>query len=132
MGGSIVNVTDAPGIQPSPGASAYLAIKAGLISLAAEWAPTAGIDCACAWLLETDAGDEYYGDRSAWPGCRSGGQTLARCEPPCRYRCAVPWPRFRRHSDHVRRLKRERLSPRPWLWPMSHDPPASTGHSPPC
>jgi NAD(P)-dependent dehydrogenase (short-subunit alcohol dehydrogenase family) len=64
-GGSIVNITSVSGIRASPGASVYGAAKAGLISLtstlAVEWAPAVRINCVCAGLLETDAGDEHYG-----------------------------------------------------------------------
>src|SRR5690606_12671136 len=42
-GGAIVNIASVSGVRPSPGAAAYAAAKAGLLSLtrtlAVEWAP---------------------------------------------------------------------------------------------
>ena len=64
-GGSIVNVSSVSGLRPSPGASAYGAAKAGLInlttSLAVEWAPLVRVNCVSGGLLDTGAGDEFYG-----------------------------------------------------------------------
>jgi NAD(P)-dependent dehydrogenase (short-subunit alcohol dehydrogenase family) len=64
-GGCIVNVSSVSGLRPSPGASVYGAAKAGLINLtttlAVEWAPLVRLNCVSAGLLDTGAGDEFYG-----------------------------------------------------------------------
>ena len=64
-GGCIVNVASVSGMRPSPGTSAYGAAKAGLINLTAtlavEWAPAVRVNCVTAGLLDTGAGDDFYG-----------------------------------------------------------------------
>jgi NAD(P)-dependent dehydrogenase (short-subunit alcohol dehydrogenase family) len=64
-GGSIVNISSVSALRASPGASAYGAAKAGLVNLtmtlAVEWAPSIRVNCVSAGLLDTSAGDDYYG-----------------------------------------------------------------------
>jgi NAD(P)-dependent dehydrogenase (short-subunit alcohol dehydrogenase family) len=64
-GGSIINISSVSGVRPSPGASAYGAAKAGLVSLtqtlAVEWAPLVRVNAVTAGLLDTGAGPEHYG-----------------------------------------------------------------------
>jgi NAD(P)-dependent dehydrogenase (short-subunit alcohol dehydrogenase family) len=64
-GGAIVNISSVSGLRPSPGASAYGAAKAGLINLTAtlavEWAPLVRVNCVSGGLLDTGAGEEFYG-----------------------------------------------------------------------
>lgn len=64
-GGCIINIASVSGMRPSPGSSAYGASKAGLINLTAtlavEWAPLVRVNCVTAGLLDTGAGDDFYG-----------------------------------------------------------------------
>jgi NAD(P)-dependent dehydrogenase (short-subunit alcohol dehydrogenase family) len=64
-GGCIVNIASVSALRPSPGASAYGAAKAGLLNLtttlAVEWAPLVRVNAVSGGLLDTGAGDEFYG-----------------------------------------------------------------------
>jgi NAD(P)-dependent dehydrogenase (short-subunit alcohol dehydrogenase family) len=64
-GGCIVNIASVSALRPSPGASAYGAAKAGLVNLTAtlavEWGPLVRVNCVSGGLLDTGAGDEFYG-----------------------------------------------------------------------
>ena len=64
-GGSIINIASVSALRPSPGASAYGAAKAGLVNLTAtlalEWAPQVRVNCVSGGLLDTGAGDDFYG-----------------------------------------------------------------------
>ena len=64
-GGSIINVASVSALRPSRGASAYGAAKAGLMNLTAtlavEWAPQVRVNCVSGGLLDTGAGDDFYG-----------------------------------------------------------------------
>ncbi len=65
-GGCIINVGSVSGIRPSPGAAAYGAAKAGLVSLtqtlAVEWGPKVRVNTVSAGLIRTEQSHLYYGD----------------------------------------------------------------------
>jgi NAD(P)-dependent dehydrogenase (short-subunit alcohol dehydrogenase family) len=65
QGGSIISIGSVSSHRPSPGSAAYGAAKAGLInmtaSLAVEWAPKVRVNCVTAGLLDTGAGEDFYG-----------------------------------------------------------------------
>jgi len=65
-GGAIVNVASVSGTRPSPGAAAYGAAKAGLLSLtqslAVEWAPRVRVNAVTAGLIRTADAHLHYGD----------------------------------------------------------------------
>ena len=79
-GGAIVNIGSVSGMRPSPGAAAYGAAKAGLISLtqtlAMEWAPKVRVNCVTPGLVLTEDADELVRSRPAF-GDLLGGVTIA-------------------------------------------------------
>ena len=79
------------GCARRPGASAYGAAKAGLINLTAtlavEWAPLVRVNCVTAGLLDTGAGDDFYGGPE-------GMERVAATVPARAHGHARPtWPR---------------------------------------
>jgi NAD(P)-dependent dehydrogenase (short-subunit alcohol dehydrogenase family) len=68
-GGSVVNIASVSGVRPSPGAAAYGAAKAGLISLtgtlAVEWAPKVRVNAIVAGIIATEDVEAHYGDAAA-------------------------------------------------------------------
>jgi NAD(P)-dependent dehydrogenase (short-subunit alcohol dehydrogenase family) len=68
-GGAIVNVASVSALRPSPGAAAYAAAKAGLVSLtqtlAVEWAPKVRVNAIAAGLIATEQAELHYGDAAA-------------------------------------------------------------------
>jgi NAD(P)-dependent dehydrogenase (short-subunit alcohol dehydrogenase family) len=67
-GGCIVNVASVSAIRPSPGAAAYGAAKAGLLSLtqtlAVEWAPKVRVNAVTAGMIRTEQSHLHYGDEA--------------------------------------------------------------------
>jgi len=67
-GGSIAFITSVSAFRPSPGAAAYGAAKAGLVSLAAslavEWAPKVRVNCVAAGMVHTELSHLHYGDEA--------------------------------------------------------------------
>jgi NAD(P)-dependent dehydrogenase (short-subunit alcohol dehydrogenase family) len=65
-GGSIINIASVSAIRPSPGAAAYGAAKAGLLSLtqslAVEWAPRVRVNAITAGMIRTEQSHLHYGD----------------------------------------------------------------------
>ena len=82
-GGSIIQITSVSGLRPSPGAAAYGAAKAGLISLtqtlAVEWAPKVRVNAVAAGMIRTEQSHLYYGDEAG----------VARVERPFRSGASV-------------------------------------------
>ena len=76
-GGVIVNIASVSGIRPSPGAAAYGAAKAGLLSLtqtlAVEWAPRVRVNAVTAGMIRTEQSHLHYGDEE---GIRAVGATV--------------------------------------------------------
>ncbi|MBI4517091.1 MAG: SDR family oxidoreductase [Deltaproteobacteria bacterium] len=67
-GGAIINIASVSGIRPSPGAAAYGAAKAGLLSLtqslAVEWAPKVRVNAITAGMIRTEQSHLHYGDEA--------------------------------------------------------------------
>jgi NAD(P)-dependent dehydrogenase (short-subunit alcohol dehydrogenase family) len=65
-GGSIINIGSVSGLRPSPGAAAYGAAKAGLVSLtqtlAMEWAPKVRVNCVTLGMVQTELAHLHYGN----------------------------------------------------------------------
>jgi NAD(P)-dependent dehydrogenase (short-subunit alcohol dehydrogenase family) len=65
-GGVIVNVASVSAERPSPGAAAYGAAKAGLLSLtrtlAVEWAPRVRVVAVTVGMVRTEQSELHYGD----------------------------------------------------------------------
>jgi len=65
-GGSIINIASVSALRPSPGAAAYGAAKAGLLSLtqtlAVEWAPRVRVNAVTAGMIRTEQAHLHYGD----------------------------------------------------------------------
>ncbi len=68
QGGSILNIASVSAIRPSPGAAAYGAAKAGLLSLtqtlAVEWAPRVRVNAITAGMIRTEQSHLHYGDEA--------------------------------------------------------------------
>jgi len=77
QGGSILNIASVSAIRPSPGAAAYGAAKAGLLSLtqtlAVEWAPRVRVNAITAGMVRTEQSHLHYGDEA---GIRAVGETV--------------------------------------------------------
>ncbi len=67
-GGSIINIASVSALRPSPGAAAYGAAKAGLLSLtqtlAVEWAPRVRVNAVTAGMIRTEHAHLHYGDEA--------------------------------------------------------------------
>ncbi|MDI6028552.1 SDR family oxidoreductase [Corticibacterium sp. UT-5YL-CI-8] len=68
-GGSIINIASVSAERPAPGAAAYGAAKAGLLSLtgslAQEWGPAIRVNAIIAGLMQTEQTELSYGSREA-------------------------------------------------------------------
>ncbi len=75
-GGVILNIASVSALRPSPGAAAYGAAKAGLLSLtqtlAVEWAPKVRVNAVTAGMIRTEQSHLHYGDEE---GIRAVGAT---------------------------------------------------------
>ncbi len=76
-GGVILNIASVSALRPSPGAAAYGAAKAGLLSLtqtlAVEWAPKVRVNAVTAGMIRTEQSQLHYGDEE---GIRAVGATV--------------------------------------------------------
>ncbi len=76
-GGVILNIASVSALRPSPGAAAYGAAKAGLLSLtqtlAVEWAPKVRVNAVTAGMIRTEQSHLHYGDEE---GIRAVGATV--------------------------------------------------------
>jgi NAD(P)-dependent dehydrogenase (short-subunit alcohol dehydrogenase family) len=76
-GGVILNIASVSALRPSPGAAAYGAAKAGLLSLtqtlAVEWAPKVRVNAVTAGMIRTEQSRLHYGDEE---GIRAVGATV--------------------------------------------------------
>ncbi len=67
-GGVIINIASVSAIRPSPGAVAYGAAKAGLLSatesLAVEWGPKVRVVAVTAGMIRTEQAHLHYGDEA--------------------------------------------------------------------
>jgi NAD(P)-dependent dehydrogenase (short-subunit alcohol dehydrogenase family) len=68
-GGVVVNIASVSAVRPSPGASAYGAAKAGLLSatrtFAVEWAPKVRVVSITCGIIATEKVEQHYGDAAS-------------------------------------------------------------------
>ncbi len=76
-GGSIIQIASVSALRPSPGAAAYAAAKAGLLSLtqtlAVEWAPRVRVNAVAVGMVRTELAHLHYGDEE---GVAAVGRTV--------------------------------------------------------
>ncbi|WP_296606570.1 SDR family oxidoreductase [Nocardioides sp.] len=68
-GSCVLSISSMSGARPSPGSAVYGAAKAGLdaltASLAAEWAPRVRVNALRCGHVDSDGGDEHFGDAAS-------------------------------------------------------------------